>query len=271
MAGCALALATDGFDQLIYRWAHILGGVAWIGMLYGFLLVHQQAAAALDSEARRRMVLQVVPRTVFWFQWASLLTWASGAALLAKLYYSSGSSPLMYAATSPSSGTHFSWERIGLVLLSMVGAWLVYECGALVAGRHAVPSYLLLCALAVGYGTLLERHFELSQRAILIHLGTLLGTTMAINVWLRVAPALLAQSSALARGQTPDARGLEHAASRSRHNLYLSIPLLLLMVGVHQEALLGARPWQIPVGAMLMLGLLVGWALQRGSALVRGT
>ncbi len=67
----------------IFRWLHIMAGVAWIGLLYYFNLVQVPAmkAAAEDGTAAG-ISKHVAPRALFWFRWAAVATWVMGAALL---------------------------------------------------------------------------------------------------------------------------------------------------------------------------------------------
>ena len=107
-----LAVLQQGldYDQLLYRWVHVIAGVVWLAMLYNFTLVYTHSVAALEADVRKQVALQYIPRMMFWFKWAALMTWLTGAALLMKLYYSSKAAPLMYASTSELAGTHMPVE-----------------------------------------------------------------------------------------------------------------------------------------------------------------
>ena len=65
------------------RWLHFLAGIMWIGLLYYFNFVQVPAlkAAAADNTAVG-ITRHVAPRALFYFRWASLVTWLAGAALL---------------------------------------------------------------------------------------------------------------------------------------------------------------------------------------------
>jgi uncharacterized membrane protein len=65
------------------RWAHLLAGITWIGLLYYFNLV--QMAALKDAGAdgtAAGITKHVAPRALLWFRWAAVATWLTGAALL---------------------------------------------------------------------------------------------------------------------------------------------------------------------------------------------
>ena len=68
---------------ILARWLHFLAGVMWIGLLYYFNFVQVPAlkAAAADNTGAG-ITKHVAPRALFYFRWASLVTWLAGAALL---------------------------------------------------------------------------------------------------------------------------------------------------------------------------------------------
>jgi uncharacterized membrane protein len=71
------------------RWLHFLAGIMWIGLLYYFNFVQVPAlkAAAADNTAGG-ITKHVAPRALFYFRWASLVTWLAGAALLGNQFVS---------------------------------------------------------------------------------------------------------------------------------------------------------------------------------------
>lgn len=67
----------------IARWAHVVAGITWIGLLYYFNLVQVPAMkdAAADGTAGG-ITKHVAPRALLWFRWAAVATWIAGAWLL---------------------------------------------------------------------------------------------------------------------------------------------------------------------------------------------
>jgi uncharacterized membrane protein len=67
-------------------WLHVLSGITWIGLLYYFNFVQVPAladAAADDGGPGGAGITKyVAPRALWWFRWAALLTWLTGAAFL---------------------------------------------------------------------------------------------------------------------------------------------------------------------------------------------
>ena len=73
--------------MMIDRWLHLVAGVMWIGLLYyfNFVQVPAMAAANADKEGPGPAAIgkYVAPRALFWFRWAALVTWVTGAIFLA--------------------------------------------------------------------------------------------------------------------------------------------------------------------------------------------
>lgn len=69
-------------------WFHVVVGIAWVGLLYYFNAVQMPAVAqatADGSPGPAAINKYVAPRALFWFRYAAILTWLSGAAALGKL------------------------------------------------------------------------------------------------------------------------------------------------------------------------------------------
>src|ERR1700677_4240056 len=67
------------------RWMHFFFGVMWIGLLYYFNFVQAQAVAAANADASGSaapITKYVLPRALFYFRWAAVITWIMGAILL---------------------------------------------------------------------------------------------------------------------------------------------------------------------------------------------
>ena len=100
---------------LLGRWLHILAGVMWIGLLYYFNVVQTPglAAAAADQggPGGAGITKYIAPRALFWFRWAAVVTWLTGAYYLLFGY---GSTMTIHKAFGLQEG----FRTIG------VGAWL---------------------------------------------------------------------------------------------------------------------------------------------------
>jgi uncharacterized membrane protein len=102
----------------------------------------------------------------------------------------------------------------------------------------------------------------------MIHTGAMLGSIMAFNVWFRIWPAQKQIITAIKNGQAPQADLVALAGLRSKHNTYMSAPLLWTMLNMHSVTV-GA---QSPV--VLMVIILVSWAMishvYKASAKIKG-
>jgi len=67
-------------------WLHVLAGITWIGLLYYFNFVQVPALADAAGDdggpGGAGITKYVAPRALWWFRWAALLTWLTGAAFL---------------------------------------------------------------------------------------------------------------------------------------------------------------------------------------------
>src|SRR5262249_24463760 len=96
--------------------------------------------------------------------------------------------------------------------------------------RAAVIVSFVLLAIVVA---LYVYFADFSYRGVLIHTGALFGTIMAFNVWFRIWPGQQKIIRAVKNGEAPDPAVVKMAGLRSRHNTYMSLPLLWAMVGQH--------------------------------------
>jgi len=68
--------------EFLFRWAHVLVGITWIGLLYYFNFVQVPAFAELDAGARNQAVDKLASRALWWFRWAAAATFAFGILIL---------------------------------------------------------------------------------------------------------------------------------------------------------------------------------------------
>jgi uncharacterized membrane protein len=77
-----LASAVDFFTRdggaFISRWAHVLFGITWIGLLYYFNFVQVPAFAQMEAAARNNAIDKLASRALWWFRWAAVATFLSG-------------------------------------------------------------------------------------------------------------------------------------------------------------------------------------------------
>ncbi len=250
---------TSVLDAL-FRWIHIVAGVVWIGLLYFFNFVNIPFAAKMkEAGVAKTTVPELMPRALFWFRWGAAWTWVTGVLLLFLVFYHGG---IMFEGGA-------GWGTNGFVMLAVVfGGVFVYDA-IMKSGIGANPKaagtvgFLLTAATICG----MEYWADFGYRAYVIHTGALFGTIMAFNVWFRIWPSQQKIIASIKAGEAPDAALLALAGGRSRHNTYLSVPLVWTMIDAH--TIVGAAS-----PAVLMVAILVGWhivfQLYKKSATVEG-
>ena len=255
--------------ELVFRWVHVIAGIMWIGnsLLWNWLdrnllpprggepgvqgeiwLLHSGAFYFMRKDLRG----WERDRPLHWFKWQAYTTWLTGAALLAVVYYASGAALLRDPAVadlSPAAAVAISVGTLG-------GAWLVYHFGVarLLAKAGAMAAVLgLLLVTGVAYG--LTQVF--SGRAAFLHVGAMLGTLMAGNVFRVIMPSQRELVAAVEAGRQPDPEPSRRAKERSIHNNYMTFPVIVLMVSSHFAGLYGHRHAWLLLGVLVLSGAAV--------------
>lgn len=257
--------------DLIFRWAHLVAGIMWIGnsMLFNWLdrnLVKSANDARLSQgkiymvhsgafyEVEKKLLAPgELPSQLHWFKWQNFATWATGISLLVVVYYWNDAAFLV----DPEVRAMGAGQAIAWSVGTLVGGWLVYDglwrvLGPKAPGLATVLSFAGLLGAAYAFSLLF------SGRAAYIQTGVLMGTVMTGNVWMRILPSQKSLIAATKAGQEQDAVLSVRAKQRSIHNNYLTFPLLFIMISSHFPSTYGHH---------LRWGLLV--ALMLGGAAVR--
>ncbi|HEX6094392.1 MAG TPA: urate hydroxylase PuuD [Dongiaceae bacterium] len=77
-----LALLQGNALAFLFRWIHLLAGVAWIGLLWYFNFVQGEYFKEADAAAKSNAIRKLVPRALWWFRWGAMFTFLSGLAML---------------------------------------------------------------------------------------------------------------------------------------------------------------------------------------------
>ncbi len=93
-----MALFTSDGVLYLLRWIHFLSGVAWIGLLYYFNFVQGPFFAETDAGTKNNATAKLVPRALWWFRWAAMLTFLTGLAMIIGYYHQGGVDYLASAA-----------------------------------------------------------------------------------------------------------------------------------------------------------------------------
>jgi uncharacterized membrane protein len=254
------------------RWFHVVAGIAWIGQTYLFNRLEARLAAAAREAGgpepvwlvhsggfyvvRKETSPAALPPRLHWFKWESALTWTSGLLLLLIVYYAGG------LLTSDPEVTFRAAAGAGLGTL--VAGWLVYDrllCRSPLRSHPAgmaVAGFVLIVAAAFGLTRVL------SGRAAYIHVGAALGTIMMANVWELILPTQRRMIAALAEGRRLEPALEAQAMLRTRHNTYLSVVVVFLMLSSHFPTVSygHAHNWQM-LGGFVLLGFAAAHALRR--------
>lgn len=78
-----MELFTEDGLNLLSRFAHVISGVTWIGLLYYFNFVQVPSFAQFEAAGRTEAISKLVPRALWWFRWGAVATVASGLLLVA--------------------------------------------------------------------------------------------------------------------------------------------------------------------------------------------
>jgi len=255
--------------NLILRWIHVFAGIMWVGTTYYFTwldarLTEEEKAVRNTGESaqiwmvhsggfyvvEKRKVPDLVSRTLHWFRWEAGTTWLSGFALLVLVYYIGGGALVDTDVFDISVGV-----AIGIGIGVLVVGWIVYDLMMLSPLRKnekafAVIAYLMIVGVIYG----LTRVF--SGRAAYIHVGALLGTIMAANVWMRILPAQKKMIAALNAGQKPDDALSAQAKLRSKQNTFMAVPVVFIMISNHFPGVAYGDQYNWVVLSVLIL---IGW------------
>lgn len=74
------AVTLDAFTIILFalRWVHFIFGITWIGHLYFFNFVNAPFGKTMDANTKKLVVPQLMPRALWWFRWAAMITFISG-------------------------------------------------------------------------------------------------------------------------------------------------------------------------------------------------
>ena len=260
--------------DLVFRWIHVIAGIMWVGnsMLFNWLdrnlilppasqpgstagmigeiwMVHSGGFYQVE---KKQLAPSQMPAVLHWFKWQSYITWITGICLLAIVYYTGGATYLVDADVSAIRAP----AAIGLGIGVIAGGFLVYD----LLWRSPIAKYESVAtgiSLTFAAGVVYALTHLLSGRAAFIHVGAMLGTLMAGNVFFHIIPSQRALVAATASGKPQDMGLSAHAKQRSIHNNYMTFPLLFTMLSNHFPSAYGSRVnWAI-LGVLFVGGATV--------------
>ena len=235
---------------LLVRWLHFVAGVAWIGASFYFVMVDSSLSkpARPQDEARgvtgelwavhgggvyqsQKFLLgpigEPLAQNLHWSKWEAYTTWLSGMGLLAIIYWFGATTYLIdqqVMSLSPAIA-------ITLSIAFLVGGWIVYNllCRAL-RGRDNLLAGIIFVLIAVSAWVLFQLF---SARAAYLHVGAMMGSIMAANVFFHIIPGQKRVVAQMRAGETPDTEPGIIGKQRSVHNTYFTLPVLFIMISNH--------------------------------------
>ena len=250
------------------RWFHVFAGIMWVGQTYYFTWLDGQFGklekkAAADGTApavwmvhsggfyavEKQKSLGVRAAQVRWFRWEAFMTWFGGMVLLVLVYY------LGSGLIDPDVADISQQAGIAIGLGTLAGGWLIYDVAVkspLGRSQASFAIFGLVMTAAVSWGLM----HVFSGRAAYIHVGAMFGTIMTANVWFRILPAQRKMIAVAAAGETFDAALGAQAKLRSKHNTFMAVPVVFLMLSNHYPVGTYGNRYGWPV---LIALVVLGW------------
>jgi len=235
--------------QFLFRWLHIVAAIMWIGdsLLFMWIDSHLRADPEGRSDVagvtwlihgggyyhveKRLLVPGRLPPSLRWFWLEATTTWLSGFLLLVLIYYMSSDAFMLDRSLNDLS----AGQAVAAGLLILVVGWFLYDLlwRSSVRRRPVLAALLsLVTFVAISYAATRL----LSARAAFIHIGAMMGTIMAANVWVHIIPPQWKMVRSARAGKEIDYTLGAHAKTRSTHNSYLTFPVIFLMISIHFPA-----------------------------------
>jgi uncharacterized membrane protein/plastocyanin len=253
--------------NLAVRMIHVIAAIMWIGssLFFNWLdprIEQNERTKAKGIEGELWMVHsggfydvektlvapKVMPKHLHWFKWEAMFTMLSGWLLLDIVFFQGGGVTLIDPNVSSLSSTAATALAIGV----LVGSWFVYD----LLWRSPLTKSLPV-GIVITYGLIISVLFFLSHkvsgRAAFLLTGGMMGTWMATNVWVHIIPAQKGLVKAVTEGKKPDEKLAKHAKTRSRHNNYMTYPVVLIMLSNHFPGVYGHQyNWMILAGLIVV-------------------
>src|SRR5579871_1050403 len=222
--------ASTNFLMLL-RWIHFLAGITWLGLLYFFNLVNGPFLKELDSPTKNKVVPLLMPRALFWFRIAAVVTVLAG---------------IIYWGQIVASDASNANANSGIAMASFFGIWTISWAlmyvplkigkGPLDKGPVLAVFYSIILIAASWLFLSLNHHGWESNRMLSIGIGGGLGWIMMFNVWgiIWLVQKRIIQwtkeSAATGKPMPEQAKSMARMAFlASRANAFMSIPLLFFM------------------------------------------
>lgn len=236
--------------NLLIRWLHFIAGVAWIGASFYFVMIDSSLSKPARKQDEERGVTgelwavhgggvyqsqkfllgpvgEPLAENLHWSKWEAYTTWLSGMGLLAVIYWFGARTYLIDQQVMAMSEA----SAIAISIGFLVGGWIVYNllCKAL-RGRDSLLAAIIFVLVSLSAWVLFQLF---SARGAFLHVGAMMGTIMAANVFFQIIPGQKRVVAQMRAGETPDTEPGIIGKQRSVHNTYFTLPVLFIMISNH--------------------------------------
>jgi len=256
------------FITPIFKWLHIIAGVLWIGLLYFFNWINGHVVATMDADSKQKIVPELMPRTLYFFRWGAAWTWVTGVVLLLIIYWMGMNDSMFKDLGIDEKASNFKHLAYLLPFLMVFVYDAFYK--SLLSRDARIATIISFAGIAGVLAFLIFVAEMVEYRAYNIHIGTMFGSMMAFNVWFRIWPAQQKIITAIKNGAAPDPADAGLAGLRSKHNTYMSFPLIWTMINEHT---VGVSHYLEGYGVLLVmvaLGWHIVWQIYKKSGTIKG-
>ena len=113
------------FGKYLWRYAHVLSGVMWIGILWYFNFVQIPNMGKIPDEQKPAIGKVIAPAALFWFRWGAMLTIITGLGLAAANGYFVEAISLGTAGTEPTEGHRMIGVGMWLGAIMWFNVWFI--------------------------------------------------------------------------------------------------------------------------------------------------
>jgi uncharacterized membrane protein len=242
--------------DLVARWVHVIAGIMWVGNSLLFNWLDRSLVSARDAGQTKKPIGTMwllhsggfyyvektllegdeMPAPLHWFKWQAYTTWLSGVVLLFIVYYAGGRASMVDNPGGPLSPV--AANLVGI--FAILGVWALYEIMQRAVAPRA-PKTAAIVWLAAFIAVAIALTQVLSGRAAFIHVGAIMATIMAGNVFWTIVPSQRILVASVSGAEGSNAAISARAKRVSVYNNYFTFPVIVLMVSNHFPAVYGHR------------------------------